>query len=70
MQGERLLNLKEVMRKTGMGRSTIYRRMNQSDFPCPVRIGPTMVRWRESDIEGWIASLPSPKIAMDHDRCA
>lgn len=55
--GERLLRLREVMRKTGMGRSTIYRKMDQGEFPRPVRISPSMVRWRESEIEQWIAAL-------------
>lgn len=56
--GERLLRLREVMRKTGMGSSTIYRKMASGEFPQPVRISPAMVRWRESDVDLWIASLP------------
>jgi len=54
--GDRLLRLKEVARKAGMGRSTIYRKMDQGSFPKPVRID-AMVRWRESDVDAWIASL-------------
>ena len=41
-----------------MTRSSIYRLMDSGDFPRPVRVGPTAVRWRESDITGWLESLP------------
>ncbi len=41
-----------------MRRSSIYRLMDSGDFPRPVRVGPTAVRWRESDITGWLESLP------------
>lgn len=57
VSGERLLRLKEVMLKTSMGSSTIYRKINQDEFPKPVRISPAMVRWRESEIDAWIVAL-------------
>ena len=41
-----------------MTRSSIYRLMDSGDFPRPVRVGPAAVRWRESDITGWLESLP------------
>lgn len=65
--GERLLRLREVMRKTGMGSSTIYRKMDQGEFPRPVRISPTMVRWRESEIDAWIDSLAPATILKAHN---
>ena len=56
--GDRLLRRRQVEEITGMTRSSIYRLMQTGDFPPPVRVGPTAVRWRESDITGWLESLP------------
>ena len=56
--GDRLLRRRRVEEITGMTRSSIYRLMDSGDFPRPVRVGPTAVRWRESDITGWLESLP------------
>ena len=49
---ERLLRRREVEKITGIGRSSIYRLMQEGKFPRPVRIGPAAVRWRASDITG------------------
>lgn len=62
---ERLLRLRDVTNKTGMGSSTIYRKMNDGEFPRPVRISPAMVRWRESDIDSWISRLSTSTDAKD-----
>lgn len=59
---DRLLRLREVTVRTGMSRSTIYRRIDNKQFPKPVKIGDFAVRWRESTIDGWIAGLSSDKI--------
>ncbi len=55
---ERLLRRREVERITGVSRSSIYRLMQDSDFPRPVRIGPGAVRWKASEIMAWIDSRP------------
>ena len=54
-QPARLIRLKEVMNRVGLGRSTIYRWMDEGKFPRPVRLGPRSVAWYEKDIEGWIS---------------
>ena len=56
--GDRLLRRREVEAITGMGRSSIYRLMQDGAFPRPVRVGPAAVRWRASDITGWLESRP------------
>ena len=56
--GDRLLRRREVERITGMSRSSIYRRMQSGGFPRPVRVGPSAVRWKESDITAWVESRP------------
>ena len=55
---ERLLRRREVEKITGVSRSSIYRLMQESDFPRPVRIGPGAVRWKASDINAWMESRP------------
>lgn len=55
--GERLLRLRDVMHLCGLGRSTIYRKIKDTTFPEPVRVGPGAVRWKESAIMAWIATL-------------
>lgn len=55
---DRLLRRREVERITGMSRSSIYRLMQEAEFPRPVRIGPAAVRWKASDITAWIESRP------------
>lgn len=56
-KGERLLRLKEVEQKAGIGSTTIYRKMAEGTFPQPLTLGKGTVRWKESRIDEWIASL-------------
>jgi prophage regulatory protein len=51
-----LLRRHEVEARCGIGRSTIYEWMARGLFPQPIRLGVRMVRWRESDIDAWLAS--------------
>lgn len=52
------LRLGEVMRVTGLGRSTVYRLMAERRFPPPCRLGVRAVGWRSSDISQWSAARP------------
>ncbi len=52
---DRLLRRKDVEKIVGVSRSWIYSRMLEGGFPRPVRIGRQSVRWRESEVRGWIA---------------
>lgn len=54
---DRLLRLREVIARTGMGKSTIYRKIKKGLFPAPVSVGGQSVRWRESDIDRWMQAL-------------
>ena len=56
--GDRLLRRRQVEEITGMTRSSIYRLMHSGDFPPSVQVGPAAVRWKESDITGWLESRP------------
>lgn len=50
----RLLRMSEVLSRTSLSRSNIYRRLASGDFPKPLDLGPRCPRWLESDINAWI----------------
>lgn len=50
----RLIRLREVQHRVGLGRSTIYRWMSEGKFPKPVQLGGYAVAWAENEIESWI----------------
>lgn len=58
VKSDRLVKLREVMARTSLGHSTIYRKMAAGTFPKPRHLGPACVRWMESEIDHWIESLP------------
>ena len=53
------LRLPSVIRRTGLGRSTIYRMVAEQTFPSPVRLGGRAVGWRRTDLDRWSADRPS-----------
>lgn len=52
----RLIRLREVQHRVGLGRSTIYRWISEGKFPKPVQLGGYIVAWAEDDLEDWIMS--------------
>lgn len=54
----RLLRIEEVKDKTGLSRTTIWRREREGDFPQRVKLGESAVAWREDEIEDWIEDRP------------
>jgi len=52
------LRLRDVMRVTGLARSTVYRLMAENGFPAPCRLGRRAVGWRSDDIAQWSAARP------------
>lgn len=51
-----LVRLPEVKRRTGLSRTTIYRKMDAGEFPPKVPLSASMVAWYESDIDRWVAN--------------
>ena len=52
---DRIVRLKTVLSRTGLSRSTIYRKIIDGTFPPQIRISVHGSGWRESDINRWIA---------------
>jgi len=56
-EGIRILRLPEVVRKTGLCKSTIYQRLRKKAFPCPVVLGPNSVGFVEAEVNDWLSNL-------------
>lgn len=51
---ERIIRLKTVLARTGLSRSTVYRKIAEGTFPHQVKISVHGTGWRESAINRWI----------------
>jgi prophage regulatory protein len=52
---DRILRLPEVLRRTGLKRSSLYVKIANGSFPRQLRLSPNMVGWRESEVMAWVA---------------
>jgi prophage regulatory protein len=50
----KLIKLKDVIACTGLGRSTIYKYIEEGGFPKSVSLGCRAVAWVESEVQEWI----------------
>jgi prophage regulatory protein len=51
---DRILRLNAVLDRTGLSRSTLYRKVQTGTFPKQVRIATRCTGWRESAINDWM----------------
>lgn len=58
----RVLRLKEVILRTGLSRSTIYKFMQEKSFPKQINLSARSVGWVEMEIEMWIQSRISSSL--------
>lgn len=58
----RFLKLKEVMEKTALSRSAIYRKMNEDQFPQSISLGDRAVAWVESEVDEWMEKVLHSRI--------
>lgn len=52
---DRIIRMKTVLARTGLSRSTIYRKIAEGTFPAQLRISLNGSGWRESDIDRWVS---------------
>ena len=52
---DRILRLGAVLRRTGLSRSTLYRKIQAGSFPRQLKISVHAAGWHESAINRWIA---------------
>ena len=53
---DRIIRLHTVLDRTGLSRSTLYRKMNEGTFPRQVKLGEHSAGWHESAISRWVKS--------------
>ena len=51
---DRIIRLNTVLARTGLSRSTIYRKMAEGTFPAQFKISTNGTGWKESDINRWV----------------
>ncbi|EGR4441848.1 AlpA family transcriptional regulator [Vibrio cholerae] len=51
----RLIRFREVLTMTGLSRSSLYRFIEENQFPPQVQLGGRAVAWVEGEVQEWIA---------------
>ena len=55
-QPDRIIRMGTVRYRTGLSRSTIYRKIAEGTVPAQLKISINGTGWRESDIDRWVAN--------------
>jgi prophage regulatory protein len=53
---DRVVREHEVVQRTGLSRTTLWRRVRAGEFPRPREIGPHSKGWLESEVADWLAT--------------
>lgn len=61
-----VLRLRDVIRQTGLSRSTIYLRISNKEFPQPISLGGRSVGWLQHDIDEWVLEKIEASRVNDH----
>ena len=51
---DRIIRLPAVLNRTGLSRSTLYRKIGEGTFPRQLKIGARCAGWRESAVQEWL----------------
>ena len=54
---DRLLKIDKVKRRVGLGKTMIYRLIQDGKFPAPYKISPFAARWSNQEIVAWIEDV-------------
>jgi prophage regulatory protein len=60
-----LLTSAEVARQLAICTRTLWRLVEDGQFPQPIRLGRKLVRWRRKDVDAWVASLGQTKDVVE-----
>jgi len=56
---EPFLRLPEVLKITGLSRSTLYRMVAEHTFPAPVKLSRRAVAWNQHPVRQWAIGRPT-----------
>jgi prophage regulatory protein len=51
---DRIIRIRTVLARTGLSRSTVYRKIQSGSFPRQIKISDRCAGWRESAVEDWL----------------
>ncbi|MBS0297404.1 MAG: AlpA family phage regulatory protein [Proteobacteria bacterium] len=60
-----LLRLPDVLKRVGLSRSEVYRRIAAGTFPRPRKLGRNIAVWVSTEIDAWIIEALLPPDARD-----
>jgi prophage regulatory protein len=52
-----LYRIKTLSQKLDMGVSTIWKMVNEGNFPQPIKLGVKHTAWRSEDVQEWMDNL-------------
>ncbi len=55
VQRIRTMRLPEVLIKTGLSRTHVYRLIQNANFPAPHKLSERVSVWNETEIDAWLA---------------
>lgn len=64
---DRIVRMKTVLARTGLSKSTIYRKITEGTFPARLKISTNGAGWRESDINRWVANPVGWRAVNDNE---
>ncbi len=50
------LRIVDVMKKTGIAKSTIWLWVSEGKFPKPIKLSPRITVWEEKEINHWMSN--------------
>lgn len=56
---DRIIRLKTVLNRTGLSRSTVYRKIAEGTFPPQIPISIHGAGWSESEVNRWVSNPPA-----------
>jgi len=56
---DKILRMRTVLERSGLSRSTVYRKIEEGTFPPQVKLSEHCCGWRESELNRWIADPTS-----------
>ena len=62
-RGKRMLRFRDVVERTGLSRTTLWRHIRAGTFPASMQLGRNSVGWTEQVIDDHVDSLPTVQYA-------